>query len=489
MDVSLGNRSRVAKLAIALAGGLAAAACSSTPVPKNATAQFERCRAYSSPLYKGSPSFDEWKDRLRSVARKCGIGSWTVSRALDDVGQAKADDKRLVAQVDATPRRRPLTGANTPQQVTAVQIASAGDPTVDLTRRRPSSNAVKSYLDRRITPEFVEKGRELLDKHRGLLEKIEKQYGVPKEYLVAYWGIETNYGTFTGNHSVVPTLAKLGWGSKRRRFFSQELLAALIILDKGYARRSDLYGSFAGAMGQPQFMPSSYLYYAVDHDRDGRRDIWRTPGDIFASVANYNIRRGQWTKDYNYALTEVRLPNDFPYEQAGFNQPRPIADWIKLGVTRMDGAPVGNEIKGEAVIYLPAGCDGPAFLLNGNFHAIMRYNNLIEYGFAVSVLAEKIRGNFAVRKDWPESDVALSKGERQDLQRLLTRLGHGDLVQDGVLGKNTREAVRSFQRKNRICVDGHANTRLFQKVRGRFNRLYSMRSVTARELADATAKR
>ncbi|MEQ8699102.1 MAG: lytic murein transglycosylase, partial [Bauldia litoralis] len=246
---------------------------------------------------------------------------------------------------------------------------------------------------------------------------------------------------------------------------------------------------FAGAMGQPQFMPSSYLYYAVDHDRDGRRDIWRTPGDIFASVANYNVRRGRWTKDYNYALTEVKLPSDFVFEQAGFNKPRPIADWIAAGVTRMDGAPLGQEIKGDAVIYLPAGCDGPAFLLNGNFHAIMRYNNLIEYGFAVSVLAEKIRGNFAVRKEWPESDVALTKYERKDLQRLLTRLGHGDLVQDGVLGGNTRSAIRSFQRKHRMCVDGHANLNLFRKVRGRFNRLYSKRSVTARELADAARQR
>lgn len=487
MDVTLIKPSTGARLALVLAGGLTAASCASSP--KTATAQFERCRAYSSPLYIGSPSFDEWKDRLRAVARKCGIGYRTVSRALDDVGSAKADDDgRLIAQVNAMPRRRPLPGTNTPRQITAVQLASTGDPTGDYTRGRKSSNAVKSYLDRRITPEFVEKGRELLDKHRRLLEKIEKKYGVPKEYLVAYWGIETNYGSFTGNHQVVPTLAKLGWGSKRRRFFSQELLAALIILDKGYARRSDLYGSFAGAMGQPQFMPSSYLYYAVDHDRDGRRDIWRTPGDIFASVANYNVRRGQWTKDYNYALTEVKLPDDFPFEQAGFNKPRPIADWIKIGVTRMDGRPLGDEIKSEAVIYMPAGCDGPAFLLNGNFHAIMRYNNLIEYGFAVAVLAERIRGDFAVRKAWPESDVALDKGERRDLQRLLTRLGHGDLTQDGVLGANTRQAVRSFQRKHRMCVDGHANTRLFRKVKSRFNRLYSMRSVTARELAEAAPK-
>lgn len=488
MDGSMIKPLTAARLAIVLAGGLAAASCASSPAPKTATAQFERCRAYASPLYRGSPSFDEWKDRVRSVARRCGIGYWTVSQALDDIGEAKADDSRLVAQVNALPSRRPLPGANTPRQVTAVQLASAGDPTIDVSRRRTSSNAVKSYLDRRITPEFVEKGRELLEKHRELLEKIEKQYGVPKEYLVAYWGIETNYGTFTGSHHVVRTLAKLGWGSKRRRFFSEELLAALIILDKGYARRSDLYGSFAGAMGQPQFMPSSYLYYAVDQDRDGRRDIWRTPADIFASVANYNLKRGQWTKDYNYALTEVKLPSDFPYEVAGFSKSRPIADWIKMGVERMDGKPLGKEIKGEAVIYMPAGCDGPAFLLNGNFHAIMRYNNLIEYGFAVSVLAEKIRGDFAIRKEWPDSDVALTKHERQNLQRLLTRLGHGDLVMDGVLGANTRTAIRRFQRKHRMCVDGHANTRLYRKVRSRFRRLYSMRSVTARQMAEMARK-
>ncbi len=480
--------STAARLALVLAGGLTAASCASSPSPKTATAQFERCRAYAGPLYRGSPSFDEWKDRVRAVARRCGIGYWTVHRALSGMDQAKADDDRLIARVDALPSRRPLPGANSPQQVTAVQFAYAGDRKIDFSTQRKPTNAIHAYLERRITPEFVEKGRELLEKYRTVLDKIEKQYGVPKEYLVAYWGIETNYGAFTGNHDVIRTLARLGYGSTRRRFFADELLASLIILDKGYASRSQLYGSFAGAMGQPQFMPSSYLYYAVDEDRDGRRDIWTTPADIFASVANYNRKRGKWSPDYNYALAEVKLPRDFPYELSGFNKPRPIEDWVKLGVTRSDGTPLPTNLKGDAVVYLPAGCDGPAFLLNGNFHAIMRYNNLIEYGFAVSVLAEKIRGDFTIKKEWPDSDVALNKRERQDMQRLLTRLGHGNLNMDGVLGANTRSAIRQFQRKHGMCVDGHANVRLYNMIKHRFQRYYSMRSVTATELAEAARR-
>lgn len=481
--------SSAAKLALVLAAGLTAASCASSTDPEVAQAEFQRCRAIAGPLYRGAPSFAEWKARVRAVARRCGIGSWTVYRALEDVGEAKADDARMVAQVDARPTRRPLPGdtaaiAKATTQATTAQIAYAGNRTFNLAPRPRANNPIQAYLDLRITPEFVEKGRAMLARYRPLLERIEKRYGVPKEYLVAYWGIETNYGANTGRHDVIGTLARLGYGSKRRRFFADELLAALVILDNNYASRSQLYGSFAGAMGQPQFMPSSYLYYAVDGNDDGRRDIWRTPADIFASIAYYNVKRGKWSSDYRNALLEVKLPDDFPYADSGLDKPRPIEDWAKLGVTRIDGGPLPDG-DGDALVYLPAGCEGPAFLLNGNFHAIMRYNNLIKYGFAVSVLAEKIRGDFTIHKPWPDGDVALTAYQRRNLQRLLAKLGHGNLATDGVFGDNTRAAIRSFQRKHRMCVDGHANLELYRRVRHRVERLYSMRQVTAKELAEA----
>jgi len=449
----LGRVALVATLSAAVLAG-----CSRSAVQvgaDDATVQYRQCLKRSPEVYRSSGDFDDYIRKVKEVARDCGISWSTVDSALGGLRADSAKDK--VASAKITIKQ---------------QVADASGAVGVMIARRRGGNAVRDYLNLRITPEFVKKGRELMARHQEILEEIESKYGVPAHYLVGYWGIETNYGAVTGSHAVIPTLAKLGYNSSRRRFFSSELLGALLIIDRGYARRSQMFGSFAGAMGQPQFMPSSYIYFAVDHNGDGRRDIWRTPADIFASVANYNIERGQWDTKIKSAIFEVRLPRSLRLTKTGFYNLRALNDWRRDGVRGVGGRPLPDSDE-EASIYMPAGCGGPVFLIPGNFRAIMRYNNLIEYAFAVSVLAEKIKGDFEIRKSWPSGDYALTRWERSDLQRRLRRMGYGRLKADGILGKESRIAIQKYQKRKGLCPSGHANTRLYRHVRGKRGRGYA----------------
>lgn len=456
-----------------VAAGAILAGCGSSSVDvsgMDASAQYRTCLKRSAEVYRSTGDFDDYIRKVKEVGRYCGISGSTLDAALDDL---RAEDTKAggdkVADAKLTIKQQMADAAG----VDGVQIA-----------RRRGGNAVRDYLNLRITPDFVAKGRELMARHRELLSEIEAKYGVPGHYLVGYWGIETNYGAVTGRHAVIPTLAKLGYRSSRRRFFSSELLGALLIIDRGYARRSQMYGSFAGAMGQPQFMPSSYIYFAVDHNGDSRRDIWRTPADIFASVANYNIERGQWDTKVKSAIYEVRLPRDLRLSRTGFYNLRSLNDWRRDGVRGVGGRPLPDSEE-DASIYMPAGCGGPVFLIPKNFRAIMRYNNLIEYAFAVSVLAEQIAGDFVIRKRWPENDYALTKWERADLQRRLRRKGFGRLKADGILGKESRIAIQRYQKRRGLCPSGHANTRLYRHIKGKRGRGYAG---TGTQRAEAKAR-
>jgi len=421
----------------------------------DAVNQYRQCLKRSSKIYRSRGDFSNYIRKVGDVARDCGISSSTVDRSLYGL---RADDGRdKIASRKLTIKRQ-------------VADVPGADGTSTAYRRR--GNAVRDYLNRLITPGFVARGRKLMARHQEVLQEIESEYGVPAHYLVAYWGIETRYGAYSGRHAVIPTLAKRGYRSSRRRFFSSELLGALLIVDRGYARRSQMYGSFAGAMGQPQFMPSSYTYFAVDHDGDGRRDIWRTPADVFASIANYNIDRGRWNTRIKSAIYEVRLPGSLRLTRTGFYKLRALNEWRRDGVRGVGGRFLPDSEE-KAAIYMPAGCGGPVFLLPGNFRAIMRYNNLIEYAFAVSVLAEKIRGGFEIRKRWPYGDYALAKWQRADLQRRLSRKGYGRLKADGILGRKSRLAIQRYQKREGLCPSGHANTRLYRHIRGKRGRGYA----------------
>ena len=442
---------------VVVMGAAALSGCgrSSGQFEADAANQYRQCLKRSPKIYRSRGDFSNYLRKVGQVARDCGISWSTVDSALYGLRADDAKDK--IASRKLTIKRQ-----------VADELGADGASTAHWRR----GNAVRDYLNRIVTPDFVERGRELMARHQELLQEIEAEYGVPAHYLVGYWGVETKYGAFSGRHAVIPTLARRGYRSSRRRFFSSELLGALLIVDRGYARRSQMYGSFAGAMGQPQFMPSSYIYFAVDHNRDGRRDIWRTPADVFASIANYNIERGRWNTRVKSAIYEVRLPGSLRLTRTGFYKLRALNEWRRDGVRGIGGRLLPDSEE-KAAIYMPAGCMGPVFLLPGNFRAIMRYNNLIEYAFAVSVLAEKIKGGFEIRKRWPYGDHALTKWQRVDLQRRLSRKGYGRLKPDGVLGRKSRLAIQRYQKREGLCPSGHANTRLYRHIRGNRGRGYA----------------
>jgi len=448
-----GSRRPVRNLALlSIAGGLLAACGGGNwGSGKDASAQYRACLKKVPALYRYSGSFEGYLRKAKEVGRRCGIRSSTLHAGLGRLNE------RNIGSAD-------ITGAD--GLTLKEQIADASGAAGVLIARRRGGNAVRDYLEYRVSSDLIHRGRRMMSRNRSLLRQIERRYRVPAHYLVALWGIESKYGRVTGRHRVVPTLAKLGYRSHRRRFFSSELLGALMIADRGFARLNRMYGSAAGAMGQTQFMPSAYIYYAVDHNGDGRRDIWRSKADVLASMANYNIKRGGWDTRVRSAIYEVRLPRRLKVSRTGFYNMRPLDSWRRAGVRRVDGRSLPRS-RENASVYLPAGCRGPAFLLTKNFRAIMRYNNLIEYAIAVSVLAEKIKHGFTIRKPWPRYDYALSKWERADLQRRLTRMGYGRLRADGILGEKSRRAIQRYQARKGLCPSGHANTRLYDHVRRR----------------------
>lgn len=437
---------------LSIAGGLLAACGSGNwGAGKDASAQYRACLKKVPALSRYSGSFSGYLRQAKKVGRRCGIRSSTLHAGLRGIRQTALDATEIAD-----------TGGLTLKE----EIAdAAGAPGVLIARRR-GGNAVRSYLNKRVTPDLIASGRRMMSRYRSLLRQIERRYRVPAHYLVALWGIESRYGRVTGSYRVVPRLARLGYRSDRRRFFSAELLGALMIADRGFARLSRMRGSSAGAMGQTQFMPSAYIFYAVDHNGDGRRDIWQSKADVLASMANYNIKRGGWDTRIRSAIYEVRLPRRVKVSRTGFYNTKPLDSWRRAGVRRIDGRSLPRSRR-NASVYMPAGCRGPVFLLTRNFRAIMRYNNLIEYAFAVSVLAEKIKHGFKIRKSWPRHDYALTKSERADLQRRLTRMGYGSLRADGILGRKSRLAIQRYQARKGLCASGHANTGLYNHVRGR----------------------
>ncbi len=262
--------------------------------------------------------------------------------------------------------------------------------------------SLSEYLERRVTDWRIETGRQRFENHRQLLREITAEYGVPGRFLVAIWGIETNYGNYTGGTDVVRALVTLAYDPRRSDYFRQELFGALRILQEGHIQAQDMQGSWAGAMGQSQFMPSSFLDHAVDHDGDGRRDIWNSEADVLASIANY-LRANGWQRGYTWGR-EVTLPDDFSmarWEQEDFSDScsvlrhhtvqRPLNAWQADGVRRASGADLPDSDVPAAIVR-PDGAEGPAFAVYDNFRAILRYNCANSYGLAVARLADRISG-------------------------------------------------------------------------------------------------
>lgn len=325
---------------------------------------------------------------------------------------------------------------------------------------------VWEYLDGALSALRVRKGQGLLYQYADVLQSIELRYGVDRQALVAVWGMESNFGSFQGDKSVIQSLATLAYEGRRPGFAHSQLLAALQILQHGDIEPEKMLGSWAGAMGQTQFIPTTYNTHAVDFDGDGRRDIWGSPADALASTAHY-LQSSGWQKGQPWGF-EVQLAEGFDYALADGSIRKTVAEWIQLGLKLPNGAsvPAGSE-QLSAALLLPAGYRGPAFLILDNFRAILKYNNSSSYALAVSLLSERFSGAGLISGEWPKDDLPLSRSERIELQNLLSANNYDAGTADGIIGANTRKAIRTAQQSFGWPADGYPTHKLLESLRNR----------------------
>ncbi len=416
-------RSALAGLTALLAAGCSSAGTASSPSDPIPTATVTAA-GDQVPDHR-TQSFPEWLAGLKDEAQQQGVSAATLDQAFAHV--------RLIDRI------------------------------LELDSSQPEfSRQIWTYLDSAVSAERIHQGHDHLAANAALLARVSQDFGVPPQILVAFWGIETDFGRDPGETSVIDSLTTLAYESRRPAFFRNELLAALRILESGDISLAQMRGSWAGAMGQTQFIPTIFLKHAVDYDHDGRRDIWNSLPDIFASTAHFVAGIG-WRRGESWG-EEVHLPASFPWDQAELNITKSVSEWVQLGVR-----PLGNGTLADgaapASILLPAGHTGPAFLVRENFRAIMRYNPSISYALAVALLADRMTGAAPIAAPWPRDEAALSRAERIELQQRLAALGLNPGTADSLIGQTTRGAIRGFQKSINEIPDGFATKRLLDRLR------------------------
>lgn len=329
-------------------------------------------------------------------------------------------------------------------------------------RQAEFTKPIWDYLDSAASPTRVATGRQKQQDLAPQIKAIEARYGVDGDAVLAIWGMETNFGANRGDIPVIESLATLAYEGRRQSFAEAQLIDALKILQSGDVAPQAMLGSWAGAMGHTQFIPSSYLTYAVDFTGDGRRDVWSSdPTDALASAANY-LKRSGWVLGQPWGL-EVHMPPGFDFSTADQGNRKPVSAWNKLGVRLMDGRPVPDF--GPAAVIAPAGARGPTFVVFQNFYVIKRYNNATSYAMGVGHLADRIGGGADFRAPWPRDERELSRSEKVELQERLIAAGYGTGATDGVIGPDTMQAIRSFQASQGLTPDGYASAGLLQRLR------------------------
>lgn len=376
--------------------------------------------------HENNLTFDQWLSELRAEASLRGISTETIEIALSGV---EAPSTRVI-ELDK----------NQPEFV----------------------QTFTRYMRKRISDRRVSRGRELLKKHEELFKLIEQRYGVQAPYLVSFWALESNFGDLTGGFSVVQALATLAYDPRRSQFFRNELLTALEIIDGGHIQSQNMTGSWAGAMGQCQFMPSTFARYGVDGDGDGRIDIWNSLPDVFASAANFLSESG-WRGNERWGR-EVLLPDNFDYALSGQDVRKTVSEWQKLDIRRVDGSKLGHSDQTGSIV-LPSGASGPAFLTYNNFRTTMVWNRSTFYAISVGHLADRIAGEGNIRHMPQKEERALSHIEVTELQQLLLNQGINAGKADGILGSKTSEAVRHYQLQHGLIADGYASHALLAKLR------------------------
>jgi membrane-bound lytic murein transglycosylase B len=329
-------------------------------------------------------------------------------------------------------------------------------------RQAEFTKPIWEYLDGAASGDRIATGRARRSTLAPTLAAIEARFGVDADILLAIWGMETNYGSYKGDMPVIGSLATLAYQGRRRDWAEDQLVAALRILQAGDATPAQLRGSWAGAMGHTQFMPTSFLAHAVDFTGDGRRDIWGAdPTDALASAANY-LRAYGWQTGRPWGI-EVRLPAGFDFAAADQRNRQPVGVWRTRGVVTVDGAPLPDH--GPAAILAPAGARGPAFALYENFFVIKGYNNATSYALGVGHLGDRIGGGGPIRGQWPRGERELSRTEKIEMQERLTARGFDTDGTDGIIGPNTIEAIRRYQLTRGMTPDGFATASLLDTLR------------------------
>jgi lytic murein transglycosylase len=326
------------------------------------------------------------------------------------------------------------------------------------------TKAFWDYVDLLVTDERIARGRELLQQHAAAFEAVERAYGVDRHIIAAIWGIETKYGTVAGERPVIRSTATLACVGRRQAYFKDEFLAALEILHRGDIRPEQLKGSWAGAFGLTQFMPTAFKRYAVDFDGDGRRDVVGSVPDVIASTANH-LKKAGWVTGQTWGY-EVVLPQGFNFMNADPARKLSMAEWARLGVARASREPFPRPAD-KAHLFVPAGARGPSFLMLENFRAVMKYNPAEAYALAIGHLADRLRGGGPIMQAWPRDERVLTRAERLELQQHLNRHGFDVGEPNGRLGNKTRVAVRDFQARSGLLPDGFASAAILERLRAR----------------------
>ncbi len=382
-----------------------------------------------------------------------------------------AEDTAVVPEVDAAaefqqcvPRlQQRALSENISRQVVDTQLSQVQyvPKVIELDRRQPEfSETFYNYLTLRVNEQRISQGRAMLKKHYELLYKLTQQYGVPPQYIVSFWGLETNFGSFLGKMNVLDSLATLACDQRRSEFFTKELMEALRLVETGVADHDTMLGSWAGAMGNMQFMPSAYRRYAVDGDGDGKADLWNSLPDAFTSAAHFLQQLG-WEKELRWGR-EVLLPKSFDYSLAGRDVSKPLKEWSQLGITDA----IGNALPKldlPSSIIVPAGHTGPAFVVYKNFFVTMDWNRSEYYAIAVGRLADRINGAGALKVPPPVTE-RLTRDEVSGIQQTLNTLGYDVGEPDGIFGSKTKRALRDYQKSKKMVADGFPSEEVIARL-------------------------
>jgi membrane-bound lytic murein transglycosylase B len=370
-------------------------------------------------------TFAQWIERFWPVARAAGIKRETYDRAFKGM----------------TPDPKVIEAANfQPEYV----------------------KPIGEYIDRVVSEKRIAAGKQKLEENKALLDVLEKRYGVDRAIIVAIWGMESNYGTQPGDMNVIRSLATLAYYNTKAAFARQQLITALKIVQRGDIPVEQMNGSWAGAMGHTQFIPTTYQSFAVDYDGDGKRNIWYDVPDALASTASY-LKHSNWQPGQTWGY-EVTLPKGFNPKRVSERTLRSLGDWQKIGIKRVNGEPFPRA-GDKAGLYAPAGTAGPAFLVLNNFRSILRYNQATSYALGVGHLSDRLKGYGPFVHPWPTDENHLSLDQRIELQKLLVAKGLlvGDT--DGIIGPATLEAVKTFQRGKGMPVDGFPSRTILELLR------------------------